>query len=140
MKSTVMPSVPTPHLSFWFRTGPAPTPKRRSHREAAVIGTNTTPICVPHSPVGVSSPGACLTGRRLPNRKFRQPSCIATMREIHFSIIIPHPLFNLYHFWIYVNDFLSVILHVYTVIKYVFTNFNSEYAHNIPRLNPSNTA
>ena len=77
-------------------------------------------ICVPHSPVGVSSPGACLTGRRLPNRKFRQPSCIATMREIHFSIIIPHPLFNLYHFWIYVNDFLSDFLH--SQIESIFFN------------------
>ena len=59
MKYSLHPSVPTPHLSFKFRTGPASTPfpetkTRKGHREAARIGTdgeaqNTWRLpCAPH--------------------------------------------------------------------------------------------
>lgn len=60
-------------------------------------------------------------------KNFCQPSFYDTEQETIFGIIIPHPILNLYHFCIYVNDFLSYFLQ-YILNSYIFILFfNAEY-------------
>ena len=74
-----MPSVPTPHLSFKFRTGPASAPslaeKHQGHREAARIGTdgeaqNTWRLpCAPHQDPNAYAPVAFFMRAAFPGRQ-----------------------------------------------------------------------
>ena len=153
MKYSLHPSVPTPHLSFKFRTGPASAPslaeKHKGHREAARIGTGE----LPSSNGEAQTHGACLALRPAPRHRHMRARCLlyacriprsavpppgraphrttlpekkasASLpsmlrgQEIRFGIIIPLPSSNLYHFCIYVNDFLSDFLH--SRIKSIF--------------------
>ena len=151
MKYSLHSSVPTPHLSFKFRTGPASAPKRKDHREAARIGTGE----LPSSNGEAQTHGACLALRPAPRHRHMRARCLlyacriprsavppsrraphrttlpekkasASLpsmlrgQEIHFGIIIPLPSSNLYHFCIYVNDFLSDFLH--SQIESIFFN------------------
>ena len=76
MKYSLHPSVPTPHLSFKFRTGPASAPslaeKHKGHREAARIGTGE----LPSSNGEAQTHGACLALRPAPRHRHMRARCL----------------------------------------------------------------
>ena len=148
-----MLSVPTPHLSFKFRTGPASTPSLRKNVEAtgkllvlalwrsAKSGASTALRPAPKTPKRLCA-GRPLYACRIPRsaapldgrasqgdvsrrESFCQPSFILKTQEIRFGIIIPHLLLNLYHFRIYVNDFLSCFLQVLITNRFLSILLNS---------------
>ena len=122
--------------------------KHKGHREAARIGTGELPssngeaqthgACPALRPAprhrhmrarcllyacrisrsAVPPPDARLTGRRFSERKILPAFLHCQDAGTRFGIIVPHPLFNLYHFCIYVNDFLSAFFH--SPIKMIF--------------------
>ena len=85
MKYSLHPSVPTPHLSFKFRTGPASAPKRKGHREAARIGTGE----LPSSNGEAQTHGACLALRPAPRHRHMRARCLLYACRIPRSAVPP---------------------------------------------------